>query len=32
MLPYYARSGITLLLITYLPWITTWLPRLAMSP
>jgi tripartite ATP-independent transporter DctM subunit len=32
MLPYYVPLGITLLLITYLPWITTWLPRLAMSP
>jgi len=32
MLPYYVPLGVTLLLITYVPWITTWLPRLAMSP
>ncbi len=32
MLPYYVPLGITLLMITYVPWITTWLPRLAVSP
>ncbi|MGE0803019.1 MAG: TRAP transporter large permease [Lautropia sp.] len=32
MLPFYVPLGITLLLITYVPWITTWLPRLAMAP
>ncbi len=32
MLPYYVPLGITLLMITYVPWITTWLPRLVMSP
>ena len=32
MLPYYVPLGITLLMITYVPWITIWLPRLVMSP
>ena len=32
MLPYYIPLGITLLLITYIPGITTWIPRLAMGP
>jgi TRAP-type C4-dicarboxylate transport system permease large subunit len=31
MLPYYAPLGATLLLITYLPWLTTWIPRLAVG-
>ncbi len=31
MLPYYIPLGITLLLITYVPALTTWLPRLAMG-
>ena len=31
MLPYYVPLGVTLLLITYLPWLTTWIPRLALS-
>ena len=31
MLPYYVPLGITLLLITYVPALTTWLPRLAMG-
>ncbi len=29
MLPFYIPLGITLLLITYVPWITTFIPRLA---
>jgi len=32
MLPYYIPLGITLLLITYVPEITTWIPRLALAP
>ena len=31
MLPYYVPLGITLLLITYVPALTTWIPRLAMG-
>jgi tripartite ATP-independent transporter DctM subunit len=31
MLPYYVPLGVTLLLITYVPAITTWLPRLAVG-
>lgn len=31
MLPYYVPLGITLLLITYVPAITTWIPRLAVG-
>jgi len=31
MLPYYVPLGLTLLLITYIPALTTWLPRLAMG-
>ena len=31
MLPYYLPLGITLLLITYVPGFTTWIPRLAMG-
>ncbi len=31
MLPYYLPLGLTLLLITYVPALTTWLPRLAMG-
>jgi tripartite ATP-independent transporter DctM subunit len=31
MLPYYVPLGITLLLITYVPALTTWLPRWAMG-
>jgi len=31
MLPYYAPLAITLLLITYVPEITTWIPRLALG-
>jgi TRAP-type C4-dicarboxylate transport system permease large subunit len=31
MLPYYVPLLITLLLITYVPALTTWLPRLAMG-
>ena len=31
MLPYYLPLAITLLLITYVPGLTTWLPRLAMG-
>ena len=29
--PFYIPLGITLLLITYMPWITTWIPRLALG-
>src|SRR6266850_2484212 len=32
MLPYYVPLAITLLLITYFPAITTWIPRLALAP
>jgi tripartite ATP-independent transporter DctM subunit len=32
MLPYYVPLGVTLLLITYIPGLTTWIPRLAMGP
>jgi tripartite ATP-independent transporter DctM subunit len=32
MMPYYLPLGITLLLITYVPSITTWIPRLALGP
>jgi tripartite ATP-independent transporter DctM subunit len=32
MLPFYIPLGITLLLITYVPWLTTWIPRLAVGP
>ena len=32
MLPYYVPLVITLLLITYVPEITTWIPRLALGP
>jgi TRAP-type C4-dicarboxylate transport system permease large subunit len=31
MLPYYIPLAITLVLITYFPTITTWLPRLALG-
>jgi len=31
MLPYYIPLAITLLLITYFPAITTWIPRLALG-
>ena len=30
--PFYIPLGITLLLITYIPEITTWIPRMALSP
>ncbi|MFY8113800.1 MAG: TRAP transporter large permease subunit, partial [Rhabdaerophilum sp.] len=29
MMPFYIPLGLTLLLITYVPWITTYIPRLA---
>jgi TRAP-type C4-dicarboxylate transport system permease large subunit len=32
MLPYYVPLGVTLLLITYVPALTTWIPRLAVGP
>jgi TRAP-type C4-dicarboxylate transport system permease large subunit len=32
MLPYYVPLGATLLFITYLPWLTTSVPRLAVGP
>jgi len=32
MMPYYLPLGITLLLITYVPSITTWIPRIALGP
>lgn len=32
MLPFYVPLGITLLLITYVPAITTWIPKLAFGP
>jgi tripartite ATP-independent transporter DctM subunit len=32
MVPYYLPLGITLLLITYVPQITTWIPRIALAP
>jgi tripartite ATP-independent transporter DctM subunit len=31
MLPYYVPLAVTLLLITYFPWLTTWIPRLAVG-
>lgn len=31
MMPFYIPLGITLLLITYVPWITTFIPRLALG-
>jgi TRAP-type C4-dicarboxylate transport system permease large subunit len=31
MAPYYVPLGITLLLITYIPEITTWIPKLALG-
>ena len=31
MLPYYVPLAVTLLLITYVPWLTTWIPRLALG-
>ena len=31
MLPYYVPHAVTLLFITYVPWITTWIPRLALG-
>jgi len=31
MMPYYLPLGITLLLITYVPWITTWIPRMVLG-
>ncbi|MEO8305361.1 MAG: TRAP transporter large permease [Betaproteobacteria bacterium] len=32
MMPYYVPLGVTLLLITYIPGLTTWIPRIAMGP
>ncbi len=32
MMPYYIPLGITLALITYVPQITTWIPRIALGP
>jgi TRAP-type C4-dicarboxylate transport system permease large subunit len=32
MAPYYVPLGFTLLLITYIPELTLWIPRLALSP
>jgi TRAP-type C4-dicarboxylate transport system permease large subunit len=32
MMPYYVPLAATLLLITYVPGLTTWIPRLAMGP
>jgi tripartite ATP-independent transporter DctM subunit len=32
MMPFYIPLGVTLLLITYIPEITTWIPRMALSP
>jgi TRAP-type C4-dicarboxylate transport system permease large subunit len=32
MAPYYLPLGITLLLITYVPQIATWIPRIALRP
>jgi tripartite ATP-independent transporter DctM subunit len=32
LLPFYLPLGLTLLLITYVPWITTAIPRLALGP
>jgi tripartite ATP-independent transporter DctM subunit len=32
MVPYYVPLAVTLLLITYIPGLTTWIPRLAMGP
>jgi len=31
MLPYYIPLAVTLLLITYVPAITTWIPRMALG-
>lgn len=31
MMPFYIPLGATLLLITYVPWITTWIPRLVLG-
>jgi TRAP-type C4-dicarboxylate transport system permease large subunit len=31
MAPYYVPLGITLMLITYIPEITTWIPKLALG-
>lgn len=31
MMPYYVPLTVTLLLITYVPWLTTWIPRLAVG-
>jgi tripartite ATP-independent transporter DctM subunit len=31
MLPFYVPLAVTLLLITYVPWLTTWIPRLAVG-
>ena len=31
MTPYYVPLGVTLLLITYFPWLTTWIPRMAVG-
>ena len=31
MMPYYVPLTVTLLLITYIPWLTTWIPRLAVG-
>lgn len=31
MMPFYIPLGLTLLMITYLPWITTWIPRLVLG-
>ena len=32
MMPYYVPLAATLLLITYVPGLTTWIPRIAMGP
>jgi TRAP-type C4-dicarboxylate transport system permease large subunit len=32
MAPFYIPLGITLLLITYFPAITTWIPQMALAP
>ena len=32
MAPFYVPLGVTLLMITYIPELTTWIPRLALSP
>ena len=31
MLPFYVPLATTLLLITYIPWLTTWIPRLMLG-